>query len=76
MSAGKPVGSDVVKGRARGRNYREGSRVKRYVLFDHDGVLVDTEFRAKLVYSTLRTSMTNHRVALPGIAPLPWAPYP
>jgi beta-phosphoglucomutase-like phosphatase (HAD superfamily) len=27
------------------RGYRKGSkRVKKYILFDHDGVLVDTEF--------------------------------
>ena len=28
----------------RQRGYRKGSRVKKYILFDHDGVLVDTEF--------------------------------
>ena len=26
------------------RGYRKGSRVKKYILFDHDGVLMDTEF--------------------------------
>jgi HAD superfamily hydrolase (TIGR01509 family) len=26
------------------RGYRKGSQVKKYILFDHDGVLVDTEF--------------------------------
>jgi HAD superfamily hydrolase (TIGR01509 family) len=28
----------------RWRGYQKGSRVKKYILFDHDGVLVDTEF--------------------------------